>query len=254
VNVRLCQIIEMPRNALVGIMVLVVSVTFLSCAASDGDTSGLGTDASAEDSDEATAADSEAFDVLSSSMQARQESVMRSFWYRSLAEAFPSAKEPNLPGETTKAVVVGNVVDVAPGKAFTSPDNPGEDGNPESIPIDFDDPSALWRTVHLTVRVNSVVDGDRQFGGTDITVGLVVDGSLGASAALDGAMAIPGRAVFFLTEDNPVFDYDPSVLAIVGDGALLAVEDRGNSYRLPFLSDNDAANLLGNDNVEKALR
>lgn len=147
----------------------------------------------------------------------------------------------------TKAVVVGRVTDVEPGRGFRIE---GDDAA-EGIETDFDDPRALWRTVHMTVAVDSVVSGeiDRD----PVTVGLAFDAASPSLDQITRDLESLGTVLLFLNH-SPVFDYDPGVYGTVLDGALLAtVDDQGN-IRLPVLDGDEQEQLLTGSATVAALQ
>lgn len=118
------------------------------------------------------------------------------------------------------SVVVGKVIAVGPGSGFIVPE--GDKGVDQAI--DYDDPSADWRTVHLTVEVSEALG---QATGTDsVSVGMVASPSTSTEGV---AEAMVGRTfVFFLLEESPLFSYDAEVMEIVsGARTLIEVSDSG---------------------------
>lgn len=136
----------------------------------------------------------------------------------------------------TAAVVVGRVVGVQRGAGFHVP---GDDA-PSGTLIDYDDPRVEWRTVHVEVAVSRIVSGaaaDR------VTVGFSFDPDLGFER-LAGSFRGMGELLLFRSADSPVYDYDPSVYAVVDDGTMLAYVDPEGRLGLPALRPEDAAVML----------
>lgn len=148
------------------------------------------------------------------------------------------------PAPLTEAVIVGTVSDVQPGRGFVVEGNDAPGGT-ES---DFDDPKALWRTVHVLVEVESVLSGSVD--GSPVMVGFVFGPDTPFEAIKDRFMSW-GRVGLFLNR-TPVFSYDPSVYGTVLDGDLLALVDDKGRLDLPVLSgDEEAAYLRGASTVNE---
>lgn len=141
------------------------------------------------------------------------------------------------PRPLTEAVVLGRVSDVQPGVGFRVV---GDDA-PDGLETDFNDPRALWRTVHVTVDVDSVVSGTVD---TDtVTVGFAFDARTPALDEIASDFASFGQIMLFLNR-SPVFAYDTSVFGTVMDGALLATVDADGTIHLPALGAEEASQLL----------
>jgi hypothetical protein len=148
-------------------------------------------------------------------------------------------------GPLTEAVVVGEVVDVEPGRGFRVE---GDDA-PGGIETDFDDPRALWRTVHVSVAAESVVSGTV---GEQLLVGFAFDPDV-PIAQVEADFRSFGRILLFLNR-SPVFAYDPSVYGTVFDGGLLGLVDDGGDIQLPVLEDTEEADLLEGASTVDELR
>lgn len=136
----------------------------------------------------------------------------------------------------TDAVVRGTVVDVDPGYGFVAAEGApaGAEIVGDGAKVGFDDPRAVWRTQHLSVRVDEVLSGDATAGQV-IRVGLAVGGSADTDASkLSQGLRSLGEAVWFLRKDSPVFAYDPTLFADVEDGGMIAVVDDSGDLTLPF--------------------
>lgn len=145
-----------------------------------------------------------------------------------LGEALPRMVYRTSYGEFrgSEALLVGEVSSVSPGRAFYL-DTTAQPEIETEIP--WDDPRAEWRTFHLTVRVHETLG--RAPGspliGSELVVG-VATSSATDMGELAAAYTSAGRMVWPLIH-SPVFDYDPTVLGIVNDGAFLTfVNDNGN--------------------------
>jgi hypothetical protein len=162
----------------------------------------------------------------------------------SLGDLLPSTRFRGPDGtqfSLADAVVVGRFTDVEPGRGLVTPEPDG----PSDLPTAFDDPDALYRTVHARFVVESVVAGE--VGADTVPVGFRVDGAVpdGSGPTLDeveqGLPAL-GRVIVFL--DRSVFyDYDPAVLGVV-EGLFLGRVGDDDRIELPLLPDDDAGRLL----------
>ncbi|SOC49224.1 hypothetical protein SAMN05660748_1943 [Blastococcus aggregatus] len=136
----------------------------------------------------------------------------------SLVEFLPTITYLIRNGSTTSlsdAVVVGHVTSVGPGRAFYVP----EDDDTASIEVPFDDPRAMWRTVHAEVAVTEVLAGEVP--GNTVTFGLSLSPQTPVEVPVNGLPAL-GDLVLFLNADSGVFDYEPGIWSIVFDGEVLA--------------------------------
>lgn len=146
----------------------------------------------------------------------------------------------------TEAVVLGRVVAVEPGRGFWIS---GEDA-PDGIETTFQDPRALWRTVHVHVDVQSVLSGSVP--GDRIVVGFAFGPQTPLSRVRDGFEAF-GDVLFFLNR-SPVFAYDTSLYGVVQDGAVVGVVDGDGRIQLPAMEDDEAAQLLRGSSTVDQLR
>lgn len=120
------------------------------------------------------------------------------------------------------AAVVGHVTEVRPGRAFTV----SEDDDATETP--FDDPRAMWRTVHAEVAVTEVLAGEVR--DETIVVGFAFGTSFDVVAA--GLPAL-GELVLFLHEDSAVFDYELGIWSVAFDGEVLAEVEADGRLTLP---------------------
>jgi hypothetical protein len=141
--------------------------------------------------------------------------------------------EPAAP--LTDAVIVADIIDVSPGSGFRIEGNDA----PGGIETGFDDPRALWRTVHVKVSVVSTVSGSV---GDEPLVGL----SFGPDTPIgdiDRELRSLGQVLLFLNR-SPVFAYAPEVYGTVMDGALVGTVRSDGSIRFPVLESEDEKALL----------
>ncbi len=132
------------------------------------------------------------------------------------------------------AVVVGHVTSVSRGRGFSMSE---ED---ETFQVPFDDPRAVWRTLHAEVAVTEVLGG--QLGGNAIVVGLVWGPQRPFEVAAEGLPAL-GEIVFFLQKESAVYEYDADLWAIPEDGAIMAEIGSDGRLTLPAV-EVDRARLL----------
>lgn len=157
-------------------------------------------------------------------LRARHEMGLRLRFHRNVAELLDNTQFALADGPAeplTAAVVVADVVSVQRGVGFHVP---GADA-PRGTLIDYEDDRASWRTVHVDVAVSRVISGASP--GT-VRVGFSFD----ASSAFDEIAA-------------GVFDYDPSLYALVEDGAYLGYVDADGTITLPALPADTARAMLG---------
>jgi hypothetical protein len=179
-------------------------------------------------------------------LEARNSSTSRMHVYDTLEELLPQVVYRGPSGEgkpLTTAVVRGAIIDVDPGRAFVD----GERGSRE---VAFDDRSADWRTIHLAVEVDEVIGGAVP---KRLVVGLSIGGGADPDEIGKGIQTL-GSVVLFLGQPTAVFDYDPSVFAMVEGGALLATVSPDGRLHLPVKSTEEEAALLGRTGTLEQLR
>ena len=160
--------------------------------------------------------------------------------YRSLAELLPNTKYqwPDAkPKALIEAAVVGRISDVERGRGFYLPDGDA----PRGTPTDFDDPRALWRTVHATVEVDQAIAGQLPAG--RVVVGFAF-GHEPPFEDIKRGLEVTGRVLVFL-ERSPVFDYADFVYGVPIDGTLLGVVDDDGRITLPAAEPADQKLLDG---------
>jgi hypothetical protein len=122
------------------------------------------------------------------------------------------------------------VVQVGVGKAFN---DVMTDNDPRAEEVPFDDSKADWRTFHVQVRVLEVFVGD-ETPTSEVTLGLAFGRDLGVEIVRGGLLSMQ-EIVVFTDADNDVFSYDPTVQAVLYDGAFLSPVD-GGTVPFPVLS------------------
>lgn len=149
------------------------------------------------------------------------------------------------PKPLTEAVIVGQVIDVQPGRAFTDE----TDDAPDGTETDFGDPDAIWRSIHVSINVETVVSGAVD---EPVLVGFAFDPRLSVED-IRAQFEEFGSVLLFLNR-SPVFDYDPHVYGTVLDGALLGLVDARGQIQLPVLEANEGARLLQRASTIEQLR
>lgn len=163
-------------------------------------------------------------------------------WYTNLAEALPNARYhagDKEPVPVTELLVLGEIIDVTEGVGFWPAGKP--DSATDVRQVDFDDERAMWRTLHLTVRVDREVDSDGGPKVDEVRVVWTIDGR--AYGRGDGDEQLPTiktalrelGPVVMLLQHNATADYGPNLLAIVEGGALLATVADDGSISFPFM-------------------
>lgn len=174
-------------------------------------------------------------------LQARNEAAGRGpSWFKALDELLPNTvyQHPNGERETlTDLVVVGRIVEVEEGIGFVVPDGDAPSGQPTS----FDDPKALWRTVHFRVDVDQTAGGGQRPRSVRVGLAFGVDGEFAKVAA--GLQGL-GRVVLFLQRNSPVLAYDPTLYSVVEDGSFIATVGSDGTLALPVIDGERASQLL----------
>jgi hypothetical protein len=162
--------------------------------------------------------------------------------YSQLEQLLPNAlyRNGNERISVTQAVVFGHVAGVSKGFGFVV----GSEDAAGGIETRFDDPEALWKTLHIAFRIERALGRATVQGGT-IRVGLAVDGAADYRR-LERGLRNLGSLVLFLRKGSPVFGYDRSLYAIVEDGGLIATVDSEGRLDLPMLSGTRVIALLAN--------
>lgn len=152
-------------------------------------------------------------------------------WSRSIDEMLPNvgfSVDGADPVSLVDSVVVGEINDAAPGRSQVMLEEP--DG-PLAM-VEFENPQAMVRTVHLSVDVaeelGSSVADDR------ITVGLAIGANVDPEMVMRGLESM-GPVLLFLRDDSAVFDYDDSLYSIGGNGTFLGVIGDGGEVDFPII-------------------
>lgn len=207
-------------------MSLALAAAALTACGSDGSTG--------------TGATSTASSEYAISMLNHRAAGTRVVTYRSFAEAMPNHAylKRGEPVTISDAVVVGRVVGAHRGAGFFVP---GESDAPSGTRIDFDDPRAQWKTVHLEVEVHDTIAGRTP--GERIVVGVPLMDMTADFDRLAKSLTSLGEVIAPLKDDSPMYDYDERVHAVAGDGELLGVLVDGDRIELPFARDESGDRL-----------
>jgi hypothetical protein len=155
--------------------------------------------------------------------------------YRELAEVLPNVRwrrdDGGAPEAASDLVVLGRIVAVDEGAAFDERGGPAPEG-PGAREVAFDDETADWRTLELEVEVDRTIAGDDV---DRVRAGFPVLGSTADARTAAAGLRTFGQVVLFLAEGSPVYAYDPTLLAVVHRGQLIATVDDAGRLALPLM-------------------
>lgn len=160
--------------------------------------------------------------------------------YDSLAGALPTVtyrSADGVVGRASSSVVLGQFESADAGRGFTTNE---ED---ETEEVAFDDPAAQWRTIHARFRQTEIVAGADLASDGSLSLGFAVDPRTDAARFGESLRAL-GDVLVFVTEDSPVFAYEPGLLSVAEDGVMVAVIDESGDLALPFVIPLRAESLL----------
>jgi hypothetical protein len=86
-----------------------------------------------------------------------------------------------------------------------------------------------------------------------LTLGFAVGTQIDATRFGESLHAL-GDVLVFVTEDSPVFAYEPGLLSVAEDGALVAIIDESGVLALPFVALARAESLLADAPTLEQLR
>lgn len=177
-------------------------------------------------------------------LSARHGSASRgSPLYTAVDEAMPNVLysiDGAAPVSVADAYVVGNVVEVVAGRSFLWAETADTEIRTE---VPFNDPTAMVSTIHVTVGVNrSIVAASEPAAvhqalapGRSVTLALALSAPVDVDAAAAELRAL-GTLATLLYHPSPVFDYDPSLWAVLEDGAFLGQVDAKGLVTFPVLT------------------
>jgi len=179
-------------------------------------------------------------------LTARGNSTVGVVREKTLADLLPNHKfvvGDSKPVALAAGIVVGTVSDVSPGAAFTF-DTAGE-----PVEVDFDDPSAAFRDLIITVSVESAlgeVSGD-----AEVAFVIDIDGSADVNKAVSSFASL-GRVIAVL--DNPGRNaFEPNDYSVRQSGALFGVVREDGAISFPRLGGDNGEFLDGTDTVAEVL-
>jgi hypothetical protein len=208
------------------------------------------------DSDETESSDSdgtESADYVIDLMRQRAESFDGSSAYDSLVGALPLVTyrgTDGVVGRVSSSVVLGRFEAADAGLGFIA----NVESETEVVTeVEFDDPAAQWRTIHARFTQTEVVAGADLASDGSLTLGFAVGTQTDVTRFGESLHAL-GDVLVFVTEDSPVFDYEPGLLSVGEDGALVAIIDESGDLALPFVTPARAESLLADVPTLEQLR
>jgi len=183
----------------------------------------------------------ESADYVIALMRQRAETGDGVSAYDSLAGALPSVTYRTPDGGRDRAsssVVLGRFESADRGRGFVDGAEPDE-----VTEVAFDDPSARWRTIHARFKPTEVVAGDGPAAGGTLTLGFAVGPRVDARRFGESLHAL-GDVLVYVTDDSPVFAYQPGLSSVTEDGLLVATVDGTGKLALPFETSSRARSLL----------
>lgn len=131
------------------------------------------------------------------------------------------------------AYVVGTIIDVQEGRSFRWNEN---SNSSERIEVPFNGEDAQVSTIHLIIRVDRsiIAPGQPDIADSSVTLGLALNAPVAIDAAREDLLK-GGPVVVLLVRSSPVFDYDPTLWAILDDGEFLGNVPHDGSVSFPIL-------------------
>lgn len=105
------------------------------------------------------------------------------------------------------------------------------------IQLPYGDEEAMINTVHLTIVVDELLAPPREKRETAFTVGLAFDPEIPFEAVVADMTGL-GEVVVFM-EGSPVFDYQPGLFGIIGDGQMIGDVKSDGRVVFPMLGDGE---------------
>lgn len=184
-----------------------------------------------------------AFELLAS----RHEAMGLQAREKTLADLLPNHKftvGDADPVALATGIVVGTVTKVAPGAAFLSDPETGDD-----VEVDFTDAAATSRDIIITVSVESAL-GDIS-GDASVSFGLTIDGTADADRAITGFENL-GRVIAVLDAAGDL-RFEPALHSVRQSGGLLGTVSEDGVVSFPSLGEEGPAFLDGLDTVADLL-
>lgn len=136
------------------------------------------------------------------------------------------------------AYATSSVVAVDAGRSFYWKEDPDSSTRVE---VPFNDDEAQVSTLHLTVAVERaiVAPGQPEIANSTISVGLVLNAPLDLDAARKELTGNGSVVVLLLVRSSLVFDYDPTVWAILDDGEFFGLVSSNGTVSFPALAERE---------------
>lgn len=176
-------------------------------------------------------------------LKARRASVDGVYVEASFKDLLPDQKfsiDGSRAASLTQGLVVGEVVDVRPGRGYVVG---GEDAA-QGQEVAFAAPDAQWKTVVLRIAVSQAWG---EVGHPDeVSLAMVIDGRVDAESAMNGFLEL-GRVIVPVMEQNQCAYAQPAYLARQGD--LLGTVSNSGEIAFPALADDGRAFLGATDTL-----
>ncbi len=157
-----------------------------------------------------------------------------------VADLLPNRDYPLGPDSAwshSDAVVRGQVTAVGPGSAFRLTMDESTGRQLPSERLSYDDPTATWRTVLVTVEIDEVLGRADIDVPEKVVVRFTADGGKVDLDVIFAPYQALDQAVFFLSGHSEGMEPDPSVFGLAYSGATTMVVDTDGRLVLPFFSD-----------------
>lgn len=168
---------------------------------------------------------------------------------RILADYLPNQKFV-VNGEEPKAlssgVVVGTVTRVDKGPGFIVPNE-----SRAAVPVDFDDPAAVWRIARVTIEVEEWLGAERRDEEV-VTIGAMITHEGSEAAEQLAGIAKLARVAVVLDPDR-VYDWDADVRVVARGGVLFGDIDSDGFIGFPALGGESGSFVSDVETVGKLL-
>jgi hypothetical protein len=195
-------------------------------------------------------------DYALNALRTRAGSASGGFVAESLSDFLPNAlhESDGDPRPIFDRVVVGEIVEASNGVGFSLPASPEQESGPNDgqTQVPFDSAEADWQTVHAEIAVETDLADPGGSPPTSVVAGFVIDPCLDETRFRNGLMSL-GPAVYFLSSESAVFDYDDGVSGVGGNGTLVATIDGTEALALPMLSEQIEERFLASTPTMSAL-
>jgi len=177
-------------------------------------------------------------DSIVEQLRGRASAVDRVRPYASVVEAMPQVTfvvDGDREFTISDLYVTGRIVDVSPGAGFSWTTDDVTDAEVRNQ-FEFNASEAWVSTLRVTVEVARSIAGPGVSPNPDqIVFGLSLQSPVDIESARLDLMGM-GQVALLLVQDTPVYDYDPSLWAVVEDGAFLGSVTTDGSIGFPLLT------------------